>query len=65
MHLAFDKQMKYEHIIVASSLLAHPFSQGAILDAKMLSVDGTFLVVSASAMEVAISERDNGIFVPE
>lgn len=66
--------MKYEHVVVArcllplppstlfsSSMLAHPFSQGAILDVKVLCVEGTFLAVSASTMEVAITERDNGI----
>nr|CDJ89602.1 CRE-DCT-6 protein [Haemonchus contortus] len=59
LHLAFDPERKYEHFIIASSLMAHPFSHGPINDLKILSTEDTYLALHCSDTEVVISERDH------
>uniref|UniRef100_A0A0N4XEH9 WD_REPEATS_REGION domain-containing protein n=1 Tax=Nippostrongylus brasiliensis TaxID=27835 RepID=A0A0N4XEH9_NIPBR len=59
LHLAFDPERKYEHFIIASSLMAHPFSYGPINDLKILSTEDTYLALHCSDTEVVISERDH------
>ncbi|KJH50519.1 hypothetical protein DICVIV_03369 [Dictyocaulus viviparus] len=64
LHLEFDPERKYDHFIVASSLLAHPFSQGPVNDLKILSTEDTYLALHCSDIEVVVSERDIG-FSPD
>ncbi|KAK6741956.1 hypothetical protein RB195_009687 [Necator americanus] len=58
LHLAFDLERKYDHFIIASSLMSHPFSHGPINDLKILSTEDTYLALHCSDTEVVISERD-------
>ncbi|KAJ1373647.1 hypothetical protein KIN20_036115 [Parelaphostrongylus tenuis] len=60
LHLEFDPQRKYDHFIIASSLMAHPFSHGPVNDLKILPTEDTYLAVHCSDMEVVVSERDTG-----
>ncbi|VDO66734.1 unnamed protein product [Heligmosomoides polygyrus] len=59
LHLAFDHERKYDHFIIASSLMAHPFSYGPLNDLKILSTEDTYLALHCSDTEVVISERDH------
>ncbi|EPB76204.1 dct-6 family protein [Ancylostoma ceylanicum] len=59
LHLAFDLERKYDHFIIASSLMSPPFSHGPINDLKILSTEDTYLALHCSDTEVVISERDH------
>ncbi|RCN30118.1 hypothetical protein ANCCAN_24119 [Ancylostoma caninum] len=63
LHLAFDLERKYDHFIIASSLMSPPFSHGPINDLKILSTEDTYLALHCSDTEVVISERDHGTSV--
>ncbi|CAI4227944.1 unnamed protein product [Auanema sp. JU1783] len=58
LHLAFDTNRKFDHVIIASSMLSHHFSHGVINDLKILAAGETHLAIHASNSEVTISEKD-------
>ncbi|VDM58404.1 unnamed protein product [Angiostrongylus costaricensis] len=61
LHLEFDPKRKYDHFIIASSLMAHPFSHGPVNDLKILPTEDTYLALHCSDVEVVVSERDTGL----
>ncbi|CAD6188613.1 unnamed protein product [Caenorhabditis auriculariae] len=59
LHISFDYASKYEHFIVASSVLAQPLSNGPMECVKILPAGDTTLVLHSTPTEVVVSERDH------
>ncbi|ULT99560.1 hypothetical protein L3Y34_000695 [Caenorhabditis briggsae] len=58
LHLSFDFASNYEHFVVASSMLAHPISSGAVNCIKLLATGESLLALHCTDAEVVVSEKD-------
>ncbi|EFO86745.1 CRE-DCT-6 protein [Caenorhabditis remanei] len=58
LHLSFDFASNFEHFIIASSMLAHPISSGAVNCIKLLATGESLLALHCTDAEVVVSEKD-------
>ncbi|CAL2036133.1 unnamed protein product [Caenorhabditis brenneri] len=58
LHLSFDFSSNFEHFVIASSMLAHPISSGAVNCIKLLATGESLLALHCTDSEVVVSEKD-------
>ncbi|CAI2348323.1 unnamed protein product [Caenorhabditis sp. 36 PRJEB53466] len=58
LHLSFDFSANFDHFVIASSMLAHPVSSGAVNCIKLLATGESLLALHATDSEVVVSEKD-------
>uniref|UniRef100_A0A1I7TEQ3 MMS1_N domain-containing protein n=2 Tax=Caenorhabditis tropicalis TaxID=1561998 RepID=A0A1I7TEQ3_9PELO len=59
LHLSFEFSTTFEHFVIASSVLAHPISSGAIKCIRLLGTGDSLLALHCTDTEVVISEKEH------